>query len=86
MQYFFQAWGARGPKEVPPSYVGQGVFHLEPARPPGEEPILSSPAADSYPQKEQIQGGPGASPQSGNPDRPAQLGGGMMDTVKDALS
>jgi Mn-containing catalase len=69
-----------------PSYDGRGEFKLGQARPLGEEPVLSSPAADSYAQTEQIKGGPGASPQSGNPDRPEQMGGGMMDKVKDALS
>jgi Mn-containing catalase len=90
--YTYLATGVDG--EAPPegrwssgrSYDGQGEFHLEPARPLGEEPVLSSPAAESYAQTEQIKGGPGASPQSGNPDRPEQMGGGMMDKVKDALS
>jgi Mn-containing catalase len=69
-----------------PSIDGRGEFHLEPARPLGEEPTLSSPAAESYAQTEQIHGGPGASPQSGNPDRPEQMGGGMMNKIKDAIS
>jgi hypothetical protein len=59
---------------------------IQVARPLGEEPILSSPAAASYAQAEQIQGGPGASPQSGNPDRPEQMGGGITQKIKDAVS
>ena len=69
-----------------PSIDGHGEFTVEPARPLGEEPLLSSPAAHSYAQTEQIQGGPGASPASGNPDRPEQMGGGMVDKIKDKLS
>jgi Mn-containing catalase len=69
-----------------PSIDGKGEFSLQPARPLGEEPVLSSPAAVSYAQTEQIDNGAGASPQSGNPDRPEQMGGGIVDKVKDSLS
>jgi Mn-containing catalase len=69
-----------------PSIDGRGEFHLETAQPLGEEPVLSSPADISFAQNEQLQGGPGASPQSGNPDRPEQMGGGTMDKVKDKLT
>jgi hypothetical protein len=48
--------------------------------------VLSSPAEASFAQTEQLRGGPGASPQSGNPDRPEQMGGGMIDKVKDKLT
>lgn len=68
-----------------PSLDGRGPFSVQPARPLGDEPVLSSPAEVSFAQNEQLQGGPGASPQSGNPDRPQQLGGGMVDKVKDTL-
>jgi Mn-containing catalase len=69
-----------------PSIDGKGEFSLQPARPLGEEPVLSSPAAVSYAQTEQIENGAGASPQSGNPNRPEQMGGGIVDKVKDSLS
>lgn len=69
-----------------PSLDGRGEFRVEQARPMGEEPVLSSPAAESYAQSQQISGGPGASPQSGNPDRPEQMGGGTMDKLKERLS
>ena len=69
-----------------PSIDGKGEFSIEPARPLGEEPVLSSPAAATYAQTEQIEGGAGASPQSGNPERPEQMGGGVMDKIKDSLS
>jgi Mn-containing catalase len=90
--YTFFSTGVDG--EAPPegrwssgrSYDGQGEFRSEPARPLGEEPVLSSPAAESYAQTEQINGGPGSSPQSGNPDRPEQLGGGMINKVKEKLA
>lgn len=49
-----------------PSIDGRGEFHLERARPLGEEPVLSSPADISFAQNEQMQGGPGASPQTGS--------------------
>lgn len=68
-----------------PSLDGRGEFRIEQARPMGEEPVLSSPAAESYAQSQQISGGPGASPQSGNPDRPEQMGGGTMDKIKERL-
>jgi manganese catalase len=68
------------------SIDGRGEFHLETARPLGEEPILSSPADVSFAQNEQLQGGPGASPQSGNPDTPEQMGGGAMGKVMDKLT
>jgi Mn-containing catalase len=68
------------------SIDGRGEFTASEARPMGAEPVLSSPAAGSYAQTEQINGGPGASPLSGNPDRPEQMGGGMVDKVRDALA
>lgn len=37
-------------------------------------------------QTEQLRGGPGAAPQSGNPDQPAQMGGGAMEKVKEKLT
>lgn len=69
-----------------PSLDGHGEFRVEQARPMGEEPVLSSPAAASYAHSRQISGGAGASPQSGNPDRPEQMGGGTMDKLKERLS
>jgi manganese catalase len=70
-----------------PSIDGKGQFSLQAARPLGEEPILSAPAEAAYAQVEQREGAPVAqSPQSGNPDRPEQMGGGMMDKIKDTLS
>jgi Mn-containing catalase len=69
-----------------PSIDGKGEFSLQQAQPLGEEPVLSSPAAVSYAQTEQIDNGPGASPQSGNPDRPEQMGGGIVEKVKNSLS
>jgi Mn-containing catalase len=68
-----------------PSLDGRSEFRTEPARPLGEEPVLSTPPAETYPQLEQLEGGPGQSPQLEN-DRPAQRGGGAIDKVKDALS
>ena len=69
-----------------PSIDGQGEFHLEPARPLGEEPVLSAPAAESYAQREQLlDGAPAQSPFVGS-QRPEQQGGGMMDKIKDTLS
>jgi Mn-containing catalase len=69
-----------------PSLDGRGEFRTEPARPLGDEPVLSSPAAASYAQTEQIEGGAGQSPQVGNSDRPEQMGGGLMDKLKNAGS
>lgn len=68
-----------------PSYDGHGEFRIEPARPLGEEPVLSSPAAESYAQVEQIQGGPAKSPNIGS-QRPEQQGGGMVDKLKEKLT
>ncbi len=68
-----------------PSLDGRGEFRTEPARPLGDEPVLSSPAAVSYAQTEQIQGGPGQSPQTGNSERPEQMGGGLIDKLKDRV-
>jgi Mn-containing catalase len=68
-----------------PSIDGRGEFHTEPARPLGDEPVLSSPPPESMAQDEQIQGGPGQSPNVAT-QRPEQQGGGMMDKVKDAMS
>jgi Mn-containing catalase len=69
-----------------PSIDGRGEFTLRHAAPLGDEPILSSPAAAGYAQTEQIHGGPGESPQTGNSEQPEQMGGGMMDKIKDAVS
>jgi Mn-containing catalase len=69
-----------------PSVDGRGEFRVEPARPLGTEPVLSSPAPSGYAQTEQIQNGPGESPFTGNSERPEQMGGGVMNKVKDALS
>jgi Mn-containing catalase len=68
-----------------PSIDGRGEFHAEPARPLGDEPVLSSPAAESYAQKEQIAGGPAQSPNIAT-QRPEQQGGGMMEKMKEKLS
>ena len=68
-----------------PSIDGRGEFHTEPARPLGPEPVLSSPADVAFAQTEQLNGGPGESPLVGNSDRPEQMGGGMMDKIKDKL-
>jgi Mn-containing catalase len=68
-----------------PSLDGLGEFSTEPARPLGDEPVLSSPPPQSYAQREQIEDGPGKSPQVGSM-RPEQQGGGMMDKVKDKLT
>jgi manganese catalase len=67
------------------SIDGKGEFSIQPARPLGDEPVLSSPAAASYAQTEQIQGGPGESPLTGNSERPEQMGGGIMDKIKDTI-
>jgi Mn-containing catalase len=67
------------------SIDGKGEFTMQPARPAGEEPVLSSPPPESYAQAEQIAGGPGQSPQLEH-SAPAQRGGGMVDKVKDALT
>ena len=67
------------------SIDGRGEFRMEPARPMGEEPVLSSPPPESYAQRQQIEDGAGTSPQSGS-QRPEQAGGGMIDKVKDAIS
>jgi manganese catalase len=69
-----------------PSIDGRGEFSLQPARPQGEEPVLSSPAAQGYAQTEQMTGGPGESPLTGNSERPEQMGGGITDKIKDTLS
>jgi Mn-containing catalase len=68
-----------------PSLDGHGEFRTEPARPLGDEPVLSSPAAESYAQAEQIEGGPAQSPNIAT-QRPEQQGGGIKDKVRDALS
>jgi Mn-containing catalase len=68
-----------------PSIDGRGEFSLRHAQPLGEEPLLSSPAADTYAQTQQIEGGPGKSPQTGNSERPEQMGGGMMDKIKERI-
>jgi Mn-containing catalase len=67
------------------SLDGGGEFRIEPARPLGEEPVLSSPPRESYAQRAQILGGPDRSPQLGS-EQPEQRGGGMVAKVKDALS
>jgi Mn-containing catalase len=66
------------------SLDGHGEFHSEPARPLGDEPVLSSPPPEAYAQTQQIHGGPGQSPDVGT-QRPEQQGGGIMDKVKDKL-
>jgi Mn-containing catalase len=68
-----------------PSIDGRSEFRIEPAQPLGEEPLLSGPPPQAYAQTEQLEGGPGQSPQVGS-QRPEQQGGGMMDKVKDAVS
>jgi Mn-containing catalase len=68
------------------SLDGRGTFRTEVARPHGEEPVLSSPADVSFAQNEQLDNGAGTSPHSGNPDRPAQMGGGTMEKVKERLT
>jgi Mn-containing catalase len=68
-----------------PSIDGRGQFRSEPARPLGDEPMLSSPAAESYAQTEQIGAGPAQSPDLGS-QVPEQQGGGMVDKLKDKLS
>lgn len=70
-----------------PSIDGRGEFHVQDAAPLGEEPVLSEPADASFAQTEQItEATTPVSPQSGNPDRPAQMGGGTMAKVKDKLT
>jgi len=68
-----------------PSIDGRETFRMEPARPLGDEPQLSSPPPQSYAQAEQIAGGPGQSPQVGS-SQPSQRGGGIAAKVKDAVS
>ena len=73
--------------KVGPDRRPWGVPSLQPARPLGEEPVLSSPAAEDTPRPSRSRTGPVRTPQSGNTAiGPEQLGGGMMQKVKDSLS
>jgi Mn-containing catalase len=89
--YAFLTYGADGVVDPEGRWThgqsidGRGEFRTEPARPLGDEPVLSSPAAAGYAQTEQIQGGPGESPQTGDSERPEQMGGGVMDKIKDRI-
>ena len=68
-----------------PSIDGRGEFHSEPARPLGDEPVLSSAPREAFAQTQQIEGGPAQSPDIAT-QRPEQQGGGMIDKMKDKLS
>jgi len=69
-----------------PSIDGKGEFRIEPARPHGEEPVLSSPPPESFAQQSQIDGGPGKSPLLGTKQPEQAAGGEIIDKVKDTLS
>lgn len=77
---------AEGRWTTGPSIDGRGEFRLEPARPLGEEPILSAPAPEAYAQTEQLEGAPAAQSPNVGSTRPEQQGGGVMDKIKDSLS
>ncbi len=78
--------GARGPLELRASIDGTGEFHTEPARPLGDEPILSAPAPEGYAQTEQLTGAPAQQSPNVGTTQPEQTGGGVMDKLKDSLS
>jgi Mn-containing catalase len=64
----------------------RGEFHLQIARPLGDEPILSAPAPEGYAQTDQMNGAPVAQSPNVASSRPEQQGGGMLDKLKDAVS
>jgi Mn-containing catalase len=67
------------------SIDGRGEFTVQPARPLGDEPILSAPLPEAMAQREQIMGGPEQSPDVGT-QQPEQQAGGMVGKLKDAVS
>jgi Mn-containing catalase len=69
-----------------PSIDGRGEFTLQPARPLGEEPVLSAPAPEGYAQTQQLEGAPAATSPNVGTTNPEQGSGGMMGKIKETLS
>ena len=77
---------AEGRWTTGPSIDGRGEFRLEPARPLGEEPVLSAPAPEAHAQVEQLEGHPASQSPNVGSTRPEQTGGGVMNKIKDSIT